>query len=164
MIGIFTKCFLVCEKFGLIQICISQSELWYILAFIATQLFWPLRGWKTTIILHVLLGTNPCLPPLAFILCKSRESFAGRLPIKWDLHWLRRAETTNENRLAQLPRPPASKLVHGRLSITSEIVVQEDINLKKPARCWCRGWLCQLTSLDHPQIRSFRLYTNAKKY
>ena len=135
---IYKMFFGVCE-FGLIQICISQSELWYILAFIATQLFWPLRGWKTTIILHVLLGTNPCLPPLAFILCKSRESFAGRVPIKWDLHWLRRAETTNENRLAQLPRPPASKLVHGRLSITSEIVVQEDINLKKPARCWCRG-------------------------
>ena len=159
---IYKMFFGVCE-FGLIQICISQSELWYILAFIATQLFWPLSGCKTSIILLVLLGTNPCLPPLAFILCKSRARFAGRHPIKWELHWHRRAETTNDNRLARLPRPSASKVVPGRLSLTSKIVVQEDINLKKPARCWCRGWLCQLASLDHPQIRSFRLYTKRQK-
>ena len=155
---IYKMIFGVCD-FGLIRICISQSELWFILPFIATQLFWPLCGCKTSIILHVLLGTNPCLPPLAFILWKSRASFAGRLPIKWELHWQRRAETTNENRLARLPRPSASKLVPGRLSLTSKIVVQEDINLKKPARCWCRGWLCQLASLDHPQIKSFQFYT-----
>ena len=63
-------------------------------------------------------------------------SFAGRLPIKCDPHWLRQAETTNENREARLPRPPGSKLGQGRLSITSKIFVQQDSNLRNQASCW----------------------------
>ena len=135
---IYKMFFGVCD-FGLIQICISQSELWFILPFIATQLFWPLCGCKTSIILLVLLGTNPCLPPLAFILWKSRARSAGRLPIKWELHWHRRAQTTNDNRLARLPRPSASKVVPGRLSLTSKIVMQEDIKPKETSKSLMQG-------------------------
>ena len=135
---IYKMFFGVCN-IGLIQICISQSVLWFILPFIETQLFWPLCGCKTSIILLVLLGTNTCLPPRAFILWKSRACSAGWLPIEWELHWHRRDQTTNDNRLARLPRPSASKVVPGRLSLTSKIVMQEDIKPKETSKMLMQG-------------------------
>ena len=134
----------------------------FIFAFIATKLFWTL-SWCKTVSYYTYFRVRIHVCQLWLYTLEVAGSFAGRLPIKYDPHWLRRAETTNENREARLPCPPGSKLGPGRLSITSKIFVQQDSNLRNPAICWFRAWLCQPASPDYPQIKSFRLYINRHK-
>ena len=134
----------------------------FILAFIATKLFWTLSWCKTvSYYTYFWVRIHVCL--LWHFYFWSRGEFCEQTSNKRRSSLAEASWNNQWNRQARLPRPPGSKLVPGRLSITSKIVVQEDINLKKPARCWCRGWLCQLASLDHPQIRSFRFYTKTSK-
>ena len=94
---------------------------------------------KQDIILLVLLGTNTFFPPQTFILWKSRARSAGRLPIALELHWHRRDQTTNDSRLARLPRPSTYKVVPGHLSLTSKIVMKEDIKPKETSKMLIQG-------------------------
>ena len=102
-------------------------------AFIATKLFWTL-SWRKTVSNYRTLGTIPCLRGLALYFGVP-GSYAGRLHTNDDSHWLRRSERANENREAHVPRP-RPRLGPGRLSKTSKILVQQDINLLNQAICW----------------------------
>ena len=108
------------------------------------------------------LGTNPSLPALASYF-GSRGEFCGPTPYKM---WSSLAEASWKNQWESRSASAASawfSLGPGRLSNTSKIFVQQDSNLRNPASCWFRAWLCQPASPDYPQIKSFRLYINRHK-
>ena len=133
----------------------------FILAFIATKLFWTL-SWCKTVSNYSTLGTNPCLRALALYF-GSRGEFCGPTPYKW---WFSLAEAIWKSQWESRSASAASawfSLGPGRLSNTSKIFVQQDSNLRNPASCWFRAWLCQPASPDYPQIKSFRLYINRHK-
>ena len=67
----------------------------FILAFIATKLFWTL-SWCKTVSYYTYFRVRIHVCQLWLYTLEVAGSFAGRLPIKCDPHWLRRAETTNE--------------------------------------------------------------------
>ena len=162
MIGIFTKCFLVCaildsykyvylsQNFGLFWLLLQPSCFGHWVA--AKQVSYYTYFWVR---IHVcLLWHFYFWSRGEFCEQTSNKRRSSLAEASWNNQW---------NRQARLPRPPGSKLVPGRLSITSKIFVQEDSNLRNPASCWFRAWLCQPASPDYPQIRSFRLYTNRHK-
>ena len=119
-------------------VCLSQKFDLFCL-FLQPNCFCHWLAAKQQLILLVLLGRNTCLPPRAFILWKSRAPSAGRLPIAWELHWRRRDQPTNGSRLARLPRPSTLEVVPGRLSLTSEIVMQEDIKPGENSKILMQG-------------------------